>query len=1324
MKKTKNIWTGNIHHSTNDRPNGSGGILILAKKGLDIIPKESGTDRDSMGRMAWEIYEIRGHKLLIMGIYGPPGGEDAQNASFFEEEVFEVLDNETYDNVIIAGDWNVFLDTEKDHKNYKNPGKYRTKTREEIKSKIRTHNLSDIYREQNPTTREFTYNDITDHNKSSRLDYFIVDQETAVNTISTKIEPITAPFDHSEITITIDFDKVTRGQGFWKFNNSHLDSENFKCMIRYELLNLVIENQSEEEHQSIAELRSLSPEERQKVKLILNPHELMEQIHYRLKKIIISYSIDIQRNRRKEKADTEQNIARLREELKSVTLGENQRLDKQDKLSGHETTLEKMEEHLAKGTSIRSRQEWDINAEGPGKILLKCEDRYGQQKYMSSITKKNERGEVTEKITGQQNIQDETTKYWRDMFADEGITTEEEEIKEYLGTEAASKAKKLTNAEREEMDKDITLEDIEDIVKNLKSDKSPGTTGFTNEFYKEFLKDINIWILNYIHYTYQEKGLSYMQRRGAITLIPKGQKDKSNLGNWRPITLLNTLYKLISAIIAKKIKKVLPRIIGHEQKGFVDGRNISDAIRRVYDTIDYANNNNKRGVMLAIDFRKAFDSIAFAFIKAVLRFFGFSTKLINWIMTLLKDFTVVIVQAGNISKTIDIERGCRQGDPIASLLFILCIEVLLIKIRTSEKIKPFKMEYQLHLTIKEIIQKYMEGFADDITLSIENTTESLMGATEVIEKFGDLSGLRINKEKTQAMVFGHESRQSNPAENNLGFEWVKEIKILGVTITCDLVHMELKNFNSKYEAIEKMLKHWTYRTLNLEGRITITKSLALPKLTHLATVLPELDNQKAKKMEDLTIKFIWRTFKDQATKKSVRVKLARAKIKPDRGGLGIMDIKQFWNAAKISWLRRLKTKEYTDIRTQNNLQEPTTDTEGWLRMLMCELIIISKDLNLTPHKILTSWGTEKIRTMGLKLKNKFWRTVFTELEDLEEGFYYTNPKYLGETVIWGTQSIKIDGRQLKAGGINSIAYGKTRDETGITTINHLITPTKTPNDIETGEKNKIKTREEIQIQTGKTLGEQEYRDIIKATQHYLQTKGTSLQNLPNPGIGPTLEGLTRMLGWMKKGSKHFYGWLRGSINIGELTKASEKKINTTLGTMQSLQFFRGIYKNVSKIKCNPAQKFQEQMITMHRQALNYIVSKDRKNNVEPECTFCTIGPINQRSEIEDHRHFYSDCIYVERYWTEIKIWASHEHNAEYKTRDRIYGKSNQHPYSIDNTLLRESRSTLWKCRQIKTLPNISSLKSKLKKQIPLLIIVQKDKTIKQGLEKLLRMAEN
>ena len=166
-----------------------------------------------------------------------------------------------------------------------------------------------------------------------------------------------------------------------------------------------------------------------------------------------------------------------------------------------------------------------------------------------------------------------------------------------MGENASKESRKVKNREREEIDLEITLDDIEDTVKNLKNYKAPGVTGFTNEFYKEFHKDLNIWILKYIKHTKQEETLSCMQKRGSITLIPKGEKDKRELGNWRPITHLNTQYKLKSAILAKKIIKVLPSLIGKEQKGFVDGRNIADAIGGLYDTIDYANNNKRRGIM-------------------------------------------------------------------------------------------------------------------------------------------------------------------------------------------------------------------------------------------------------------------------------------------------------------------------------------------------------------------------------------------------------------------------------------------------------------------------------------------------------------------------------------------------------------------------------------------------------------------------------------------------------------------------------------------------------------------------------------------------------
>ena len=78
-------------------------------------------------------------------------------------------------------------------------------------------------------------------------------------------------------------------------------------------------------------------------------------------------------------------------------------------------------------------------------------------------------------------------------------------------------------------------------------------TGFTNELYIEFQENLRIWILQYINYTREGEKLSFLQRQGAVTLIPKGKQNKRELGNWRPITLLKTLYKIISSILAKKI---------------------------------------------------------------------------------------------------------------------------------------------------------------------------------------------------------------------------------------------------------------------------------------------------------------------------------------------------------------------------------------------------------------------------------------------------------------------------------------------------------------------------------------------------------------------------------------------------------------------------------------------------------------------------------------------------------------------------------------------------------------------------------------------------
>ena len=111
----------------------------------------------------------------------------------------------------------------------------------------------------------------------------------------------------------------------------------------------------------------------------------------------------------------------------------------------------------------------------------------------------------------------------------------------------------------------------------------------------------------YIEETEKLGILSQNQRVGVITLLPKGDKDKTKIKNWRPITLLPTLYKIISGVIANRIKNVLPNIISTDQCGFVDGRYMGEVTRTLYDAVydAFRSKSNKKGIIMSIDFEKA-----------------------------------------------------------------------------------------------------------------------------------------------------------------------------------------------------------------------------------------------------------------------------------------------------------------------------------------------------------------------------------------------------------------------------------------------------------------------------------------------------------------------------------------------------------------------------------------------------------------------------------------------------------------------------------------------------------------------------------------------
>lgn len=103
--------------------------------------------------------------------------------------------------------------------------------------------------------------------------------------------------------------------------------------------------------------------------------------------------------------------------------------------------------------------------------------------------------------------------------------------------------------------------------------------------------------------------------------------------------------------------------------------------------MSYTEVKNIPGLLMLIDFEKAFDSISWSFIYKVLLVFGFGNHIIKWVKILNTNFKAAILQSGFLSQQFEIQRGCRQGDPVAPYLFILCAEILAILIKQNKDIR-------------------------------------------------------------------------------------------------------------------------------------------------------------------------------------------------------------------------------------------------------------------------------------------------------------------------------------------------------------------------------------------------------------------------------------------------------------------------------------------------------------------------------------------------------------------------------------------------------------------------------------------------------------
>ena len=275
-----------------------------------------------------------------------------------------------------------------------------------------------------------------------------------------------------------------------------------------------------------------------------------------------------------------------------------------------------------------------------------------------------------------------------------------------------STAKSLHPHEREECEGLLTKMECLQALKTMEPNKTPGSDGLPAEFYKMFWAEVSDYLVNSLNHAYGSGQLSVTQRRGIIKLIPKKDAEPSLIKNWRPITLLNCDCKIGAKAIANRLKTFLPKLINSDQTGFLKGRFIGENIRLIDGIIHFAAAKNIPGLLLVLDFEKAFDTVEWPFLQKTFQHFNFGPSIINWIKLCYSNIESCVLNNGWSTDFFKLERGVRQGCPFSPYLFILGVEILAETIRTNKSVKDIPVQEN---EIK------LSQYADDTTLILDGS---------------------------------------------------------------------------------------------------------------------------------------------------------------------------------------------------------------------------------------------------------------------------------------------------------------------------------------------------------------------------------------------------------------------------------------------------------------------------------------------------------------------------------------------------------------------------------------------------------------------------
>ena len=401
-----------------------------------------------------------------------------------------------------------------------------------------------------------------------------------------------------------------------------------------------------------------------------------------------------------------------------------------------------------------------------------------------------------------------------------------------------------------------------------------------------------------VTFSYESKTLHPTARKGILNLIPKPNKDSRYIKNLRPITLLNTDYKIIEKVIANKMIPALKTLIHEDQRGFMEDRRISVNIRKFLDIMYWAEKEDFEAVVLSLDFVKCFDKCSFSILHGSLDYFGFGSVVKEWTKILYQDFTVKIQNNGNFSDEIPIQKGVHQGGCCSSIYFLVIAEILAISLRQSTKIEG--------ITIRDI-HNLLNQFADDMDVFSLAKEESIKAIFTELEKFRRQSGFTISYEKSQLYRIGSLRFSDAQMYSISEVQWTnKDITVLGVTITHDNNLME-KNYEKLVEKVRATVKAWDNRGLSLEVKVNVVNTLIGSQFVYKMMVLPSMSDKIIRTIENIIRDYLW-------SGKKAKIAFKTLQNPKKEGGLNLVNLQRKETALKATWPNiLLKEHQYSQV---------------------------------------------------------------------------------------------------------------------------------------------------------------------------------------------------------------------------------------------------------------------------------------------------------------------------------------------------------------------------------------------------------------------------